>query len=195
MMDDHAPGTEATNRTDAVRRRKSRLLAGLTLGVFIALPFPSVREPALNTSAAFRVLDNECWTYRRSERLFSRLMNDAREKAGLPRLSLDPEASKVARRHTREMIDKNLLHHTPSSSLVRRVTRWAILGENVGVGGTVDSLHKAFMDSPPHRANVLYTKFRHVGVGVAMGNGRMWVTVILENRLDPGTRLRMPRCR
>jgi uncharacterized protein YkwD len=170
------------------------LLAGLALGVFLALPFPSVREPALDASAAFRVPDNECWTYRRSERLFGRLMNEARENAGLPRLSLDPEASKVARKHSREMVERNLLHHTPSSTLVRRVTRWEILGENVGVGSTVDSLHRAFMDSPPHRANVLYTKFRHVGVGVTRSNDRMWVTVILENRLDPGTRLRMPRC-
>jgi uncharacterized protein YkwD len=170
------------------------LLAAMALGVFLALPSPSVREPALDASAAFRVPDNECWTYRRSERLFGRLMNGARGNAGLPRLSLDPEASRVARKHSREMVEKNLLHHTPSPTLVRRVTRWEILGENVGVGGTVDSLHGAFMDSPPHRANVLFAKFRHVGVGVTRGNGRMWVTVILENRLDPGTRLRMPRC-
>jgi uncharacterized protein YkwD len=170
------------------------LLAWLALGVFLALPSPSVREPALDASAAFDVSDNECWTYRRSERLFGRLMNAARENAGLPRLSLDPEASKVARKHSREMVEKKLLHHTPSSRLVRRVTRWEILGENVGVGSTVDSLHRAFMDSAPHRANVLYSKFRHVGVGVTRSNDRMWVTVILENRLDPGTRLRMPQC-
>src|SRR5919106_255347 len=194
-MDDRAPGPRSVDRAARVPLGKPLLLAGLTLGVFLALPFPSAREPALKASASFSGADNECWKYRRSERRFSKLMNDAREKAGLPRLSLDPEASKVARKHSREMVEKNLLHHTPSSTLVHRVTRWEILGENVGVGGSVDSLHRAFMDSPPHRANVLYAKFRHVGVGVKTGNDRMWVTVILENRLDPGTRLRMPRCR
>ena len=193
-MDHRAPGARSTNRTAPVPLGKPLLLAGLALSAFLALPFPSVREPALHASAAFRAPDSECWTYRRSERQFGRLMNRARENAGLPRLSLDPEASKVARKHSREMVEKNLLHHTPSPTLVRRVTRWEILGENVGVGGTVDSLHGAFMDSPPHRANVLFAKFRHVGIGVTRGNGRMWVTVILENRLDPGTRLRMPRC-
>jgi uncharacterized protein YkwD len=193
-MDDRAPHARFTNWATWLPRGKPVLLAALALSVFLALPFPTVRGPALETRAAFRVPDNECWTYSRSERLFGRLMNDAREKAGLPRLSLDPEASKVARKHSREMLDRDLLHHTPTSTLVRRVTRWEILGENVGVGSTVDSLHRAFMDSPPHRANVLYAKFRHVGVGVTRTNDRMWVTVILENRLDPGTRLRMPRC-
>ena len=193
-MDDRALGARSTNRTAPVPLGKPMLLAGLALSAFLALPFSNVREPALQANAAFRAPDSECWTYRSSERQFGRLMNRARENAGLPRLSLDPEASKVARKHSREMVERDLLHHTPSSTLVRRVTRWEILGENVGVGSTVDSLHRAFMDSPPHRANVLYAKFRHVGVGVTRSDDRMWVTVILENRLDPGTRLRMPRC-
>jgi uncharacterized protein YkwD len=194
MMDDSRTGARSTNPMDIEPHRKSKVLAALVVAVFLGLPFPSVRGPALDTNAAFRVPESQCWTYRPSERLFSKLMNAAREKADLPKLSLDPEASRVARKHTTEMVERNLLHHTPSTSLVRRVTRWEILGENVGVGSTVDSLHRAFMDSPPHRANVLYSKFRHVGVGVRRGGGRMWVTVILENRLDPGTRLRMPRC-
>jgi uncharacterized protein YkwD len=194
MMDDPRTGVPSTKPVAPPTRAKSRVLAGLALAVFLGLPFPSVREPALDASAAFRVRENRCWTYRPSERMFGRLMNAARERAGLPRLSLDPEASKVARKHTTEMVEKDLLHHTPSSSLIRRVTRWEILGENVGVGGTVDSLHQAFMDSPPHRANILYSRFRHVGIGVKKRDGKMWVTVILENRLDPGTRLRMPRC-
>jgi hypothetical protein len=167
----------------------------LLLVLLLGLVVRTEGEPRLDESGAFRVRENRCWTYRPSERRFSRLMNAARERAGRNRLSLDPEASKVARKHSREMVDRNLLYHTPSSSLIRRVTRWQILGENVGVGGSVGSLHEAFMGSRPHRANILYAKFRHVGVGVRKSHdGRMWVTVVFENRLDPGTRLRMPRC-
>lgn len=121
-------------------------------------------------------------------------MNAARANAGRGRLSLDPEASKVARKHTFEMINKNLLHHTPNSTLMRRVTRWSTLGENVGVGGTVGSLHVAFMNSPAHRSNILYGAFRHVGVGTKRAHGRLWVTVIFEASTDPGTSLAMPRC-
>ena len=138
--------------------------------------------------------DNQCWDYKPSERGFARKMNSARVLGGLSKLHLDPELARAARKHTQEMWTRDELYHTPSDKLRRRVTNWTVIGENVGVGGTVDSLHQAFMDSPGHRDNILYTTFRHVGIGVAKKNGRMWVTVIFEGVADPGTSLRMPTC-
>jgi uncharacterized protein YkwD len=122
-------------------------------------------------------------------------MNKARRRSGHRKMQLDPELSKVARVHTRAMVRRNLLHHTPATKLRRRVIGWATLGENVGVGNTVRSLHGAFMNSPAHRRNILYSGFRHGGVGVVdKGGGRLWVTVVFEASRDPRTRLRMPRC-
>lgn len=138
--------------------------------------------------------DNQCWTYKPTEKGFARRINEARLRAGQRKLSIDPELSKVARVHTREMVTKDLLHHTTETDLRRWVRNWDSLGENVGVGGTVDSLHIAFMNSPAHRHNVLYPSFRHSGVGVIEANGRMWVTVLFEASIDPGTTLSMPRC-
>ena len=83
------------------------------------------------------------------------------------------------------MVKKNLLHHTPSDKLQERVTKWSTLGENVGFGGDVDSLHKAFMNSPAHKANILFFSFKHVGVGVVKKDGLMWVTVIFEAAVRP----------
>lgn len=137
--------------------------------------------------------DSKCWTYKTSERDFAKEMNAARTVAGVGKLSLDPELSKAARKHTREMIDLNSLHHTSSEALRNRVTNWSILGENVGVGSTVTTLHAAFMDSPAHRDNILHRSFKHLGIGVGTKD-RMWVTVIFEATSDPGTTLRMPRC-
>ncbi|CAN5583870.1 CAP domain-containing protein [soil metagenome] len=138
--------------------------------------------------------DNRCWRSKSPERAFAKKMNKARRRTGAGRMKLDPELSKVARVHTREMTKRNLLHHTSSSSLRRRVIGWATLGENVGVGNTVRSLHKAFMNSPGHRRNILYGSFRYSGVGVRSRGGRMWVTVVFEASRNPGTRLKMPRC-
>ncbi len=87
------------------------------------------------------------------------------------------------------MVRKNTLYHTPSKKLAWRVTNWTILGENVGVGNTVLSLHQAFMNSPAHLQNILYGSYRHVGVGTVTKNGRLWVTVVFEARRDPGSRL------
>ena len=138
--------------------------------------------------------NNACWDVRPKERGFARKLNAARANNGLGKLRLDPELSKAARVHTREMVVTEFLHHTADSALRNRVTNWNVLGENVGVGGTVDSLHIAFMNSPAHRDNILYGKFRHVGVGTRVKDGRLWVTVIFEAETNPGTTLRMPKC-
>ena len=155
-------------------------------------PAPWALLPGLGGRSS--VSSSSCWTYRPKERGFARAMNEERVAREMGRMRLDPELSRAARVHTREMIDADLLHHTSSTSLRRRVTNWTVLGENVGVGGTVGSLHAAFMASPAHKDNILYSPFKYVGIGTATGLGRLWVTVIFESRKDPGTRLRMPRC-
>ena len=138
--------------------------------------------------------DNQCWNFKSSERGFARKMNGARASRGLGKLKLDPELSKAAKVHTWEMVRKAELHHTTSDDLRRRVTNWVLLGENVGVGATVSSLHEAFMNSPAHRDNVMHTLYRHVGISAVKKDGRMWVTIIFEAMTDPGTPLNMPRC-
>ena len=128
-----------------------------------------------------------CYSNSRSEKRFANLINTARTSQ--PNLTLDPELSKVAKVHTGEMVRSNTLHHTSNDALRRRVTNWTTLGENVGVGGGVASLHEAFMNSTAHRANILRSEYRYVGVGVTNKDGRMWVTVIFEARSNPGSPL------
>ena len=152
------------------KRYLTALLASVLLALFI---------PTGTASAA-------CYSPNTAERGFARLINVAR---GSNDLRLDPELSKVAKVHTREMVRKKSLFHSTSTQLRNRITNWSSLGENVGVGSTVTSLHSAFMDSPAHRENIMYSTFRHVGVGVIKKDGRMWVTVIFEARSDPGSPL------
>ncbi len=63
----------------------------------------------------------------------------------------------------------------------------------MGRGGSVDSLHQAFMDSPDHRDVVLYRAFNYVGVGVVQNANGLWVTILFEAYDDPGTTLDMRR--
>ena len=167
-------------------RRIATLLSGAVL--LAALLLPAIPVGAQSTE------DNKCWNYKLSERAFARKMNASRTEAGLAKLSLDPELSKVARVHTNEMIRRGELYHTPSERLGRRVTNWVILGENVGVGRSVRSLYRQFMDSQVHRDNILNVGYKHVGVGVRVSGLRLWVTIVFEAILDPGTTLRMPEC-
>ena len=137
---------------------------------------------------------SNCWSYKAEEKGFLDKINASRKRGDKPALRIDKELSKVARKHTREMTTKDLLYHTPDNAMRRRVTNWQYIGENVGVGATVDSLHIAFMNSHAHKINIMKKSYKHVGIGTSRAYGQLWVTVIFEEETNPGTTLRMPSC-
>lgn len=164
-----------------------RTAFGLIAGLLMAT------VPASGVASASRS-SWACYEHKDSEKSFTRKMNNARDSHNTGKLYLDKQLSKVARRHARTMALDNDLFHSNMNQLGQRVTRWRTLGENVGMGGSVDSLHKAFMASPGHKANILYGSFKHVGVGTSEKNGTLFVTVVFEGAEDPGTTLNPPRC-
>jgi uncharacterized protein YkwD len=154
-----------------------RLATGLIAGfVFVSL------IPATTAGAA----SSSCHRMNATERNFVRKMNSER---GSARFRGDWDLNQVALKHTREMVARSKLYHTPENAFRYRVTNWSMLGENVGVGGSVDSLHKAFMGSSGHRSNITSGSFRRVGVAALRHNGRLWVTIVFQARSNPGTPL------
>lgn len=163
------------------------LVAALAIPATLPFTMPDLTPTAIGT-------DNPCYRFNTTERGFASKMNAERKAKGLGTMKLDPEVSKVAKVHTKDMARTNTLVHSSNSQLTKRVTNWVTLGENVGVGSALDSLHTAFMNSPAHRANILHSAFTNVGVGSKVVDGRLWVTVIFEAKSNPGTRLSMPSC-
>lgn len=104
--------------------------------------------------------------------------NAARAAAGLPALSVAADLIANATAHSQRMADLNSLHHNPD--LRTQITNWVSLGENVGYGGSVESIHNALMNSPSHRANILNSTFTQIGVGTQVSNGRIWVTQVFR---------------
>lgn len=112
---------------------------------------------------------------------FRLLTNRARVTRELPPLRVDRELRLAALRHSRRMAAQHRLYHT--RCLPCQTDRsWSVLGENVGVGGTVRSVQGAFMASKGHRANVLYRHYDSVGIGVVKDGDYLWVTVIFRGR-------------
>lgn len=74
------------------------------------------------------------------------------------------------------MRDAGKLFHNPDLGSV--TTGWSTLGENVGTGPGSTVVHAAFMASPGHRANVLDTRYTHVGVGVVVEGSKIWVAEV-----------------
>ncbi len=59
---------------------------------------------------------------------------------------------------------------------------WTKLGENVGRGGSIEAIHRAFMNSSGHRNNILDPAFTHLGVGVAKGSAGVFVVHVFTRR-------------
>ena len=136
--------------------------------------------------------EDGCWSWDWAELNFYDFINNERQERKLGRVQIDPELSKVAAHHSYNMMKEQDLYHTPEDRLRERVTEWQILGENVGTGGDAWSIHRAFMDSPPHRDIILHDAMNYVGIGVShQEDGRMWVTVLFEAYEDPGTTMDM----
>lgn len=135
-----------------------------------------------------------CYEYTDLDRKLFKKTNKSRANHGVRKLTLDPHISKVARKHTNEMIDQSALVHTAGSVLGNRVTRWVMLGENIGKGESLKSIQRAFMDSAGHRANVLDSSYKYVGVSAKKHGGKVWTTVVFEASNNPGTTLNMPDC-
>jgi uncharacterized protein YkwD len=105
-------------------------------------------------------------------------INNARAYHGLHTLKRGSHLMRHSRRHSRRMAADGLLFHTKDFSIF---ACWDDIAENVGMGSSIRSIHRAFMKSPVHRANILTKGMRYVGVGVARGDGYLWVTEVFRN--------------
>jgi hypothetical protein len=81
------------------------------------------------------------------------------------------------------MIAADEIYHSSSGELQSAAgSGWEKLGENVGRGGSVSSLHQAFLDSPGHKANIL-GDYNYVGIGTnTSDNGVLYVTVVFMKK-------------
>ena len=116
-----------------------------------------------------------------NEQQFVVLINQLRASKGLGAVSPDGELLAVARAWSAVMARTQTLAHNPS--FPNQVhSDWLMLGENVGVGPTVDELHRAFVASPAHYKNLVEPRFDAVGIGIVELNGTIWVTQNFKQR-------------
>jgi uncharacterized protein YkwD len=111
------------------------------------------------------------------------LHNKVRAQHGLPALRDDADLRHAAAGHSGDMVDRRYFEHTTpggrtmverivGAGYVRANAAW-MLGENLewGTGSlaTPRGAVRAWLDSAPHRANLLKRGYREVGIGVALG--------------------------
>jgi hypothetical protein len=105
------------------------------------------------------------------------MTNAARAEAGLTPLQWDDALAQAAAAHAGLVLqNQQLSHQFPGEAgLAQRAAQagahFQAIAENVAEGYSVESIQKEWMQSPPHRANILDPKLDAVGFAVVQKNG------------------------
>ena len=112
-------------------------------------------------------------------------VNILRNQHGLGGVTTHSVLTAKAEAWAQHMADTGCLCH---SNLPDGVTvGWSKLGENIGRGPDLTSIHNALIGSAPHYANMVDPAFHWIGVGIAYGNGQMYVAeVFMDGDAPPG---------
>lgn len=111
------------------------------------------------------------------------LLNAERQTRGLRALQRNARLGRAAVGHSRDMVRRSYFAHDSRSGATfvdrikragyKRGPRGSVLGENLAWGGGLESTARqivdAWMQSPPHRANILRARFQEIGIGIALG--------------------------
>ena len=111
------------------------------------------------------------------EKEFVDALNGVRASVGLPALAVEIHLVDIARAWSGRMAAENRLYHNPTLA-DQAPANWQRVGENVGYGASVDSIHRALVNSPGHYANIVNPHFNYLGIGVVRTESRVWVTQV-----------------
>lgn len=120
-------------------------------------------------------------------------VNRLRRAHGLSQLDLDEELLEVARAYSRRMAEERFFaHEDPEGRTVRQRVeragiRWRMVGENLaysnGYTNPVAASLRGWMDSEPHKRNLLDPAYTQTAIGVWISaNGTVYFTEIFLKR-------------
>ncbi len=113
------------------------------------------------------------------------LVNEIRAENGLSKLTLNTELSAVARLKSQDMKDKHYFSHTsptygsPFDMMKQFGISYRTAGENIAYGySTPEAVVDGWMNSPGHRANILNSSYKEIGVGY-VASGHYWTQMFI----------------
>ena len=109
------------------------------------------------------------------EREMVNLVQDLRSQYGAGALEVSIDMSEVARDWSIEL--PNGFHHNPSVGS-EIPGGWRMWGENIAYNSSVQAAFNALVNSSGHFRNMVNPDFTHIGVGVYVDGGRVYVTQV-----------------
>lgn len=118
------------------------------------------------------------------------ILNQKREQSGLQPLVWNEKLASIARKHSQSMAEFNFFGHrglddkmVSSRADDAGLGRWRAIGENLAYNrGYADPIGRAvelWLDSPPHRRNLLDKNWKETAVGIAVtADGEYYLTQV-----------------
>ena len=155
------------------------VFGAMMFAVVLSLLATAVPPEKARAATAVKTCGGESISLKAREKRVLALHNATRTSRGLKPLCAHPRLTRAARSHSRQMIEKDYFAHASyNGERVReRLERFgyhrSVYAENIAGGsgppGKPGSIFGRWMDSPPHRTNILDGRFRPVGVGAYTG--------------------------
>ena len=153
-------------------RRLGVVLVAAVVGLGVAACVPPPPPPPAAASAPTPALD-----------AVLQAMNHDRAANGLPALGWNAQLGNLAADWSNHMAQTGQMAHRDLSAVLASsaYAGFRTLGENLLQGSgpmSAAQMEATWMNSAPHRANILSSGFNVAGIGIAYGaNGSLWVTV------------------
>lgn len=147
----------------------------------IELPDGSAGEQGLSNGKAETTADIDA---SEQAKQVLNLVNQERAKQGLSALKLDAKLNHAAQKKAEDMRDKNYFDHqsptygSPFDLMRSEGISYSTAGENIAAGQqSAQAVMESWMNSSGHRANILNSKYKYLGVGFCTGGryGTYWV--------------------
>ena len=162
-------------RKPSLRGRALRAIAPLAAVSALAL---SSAAPASAATCAGANADPEGASLTVVKHATLCLLNQERAQHGLKKLRANGRLSLASQRHSNDMTRRKYFEHgnfvgrIKAARYLRGYGSWSV-GENIAWGSgdlaTPNEIVKAWMNSPPHRHNILAAQFKEIGIGVTRG--------------------------
>lgn len=146
---------------------------------------PQLRNPDLIYPGDKILIPSVSASVREYEKEVVRLVNVERAKYGLGALTENWELSRIARYKSQDMHDVGYFSHTsptygsPFTMIKNFGLTYRSAGENIAYGyRTPSDVVTGWMNSPGHRANILNSSFKQIGVGY-VADGNYWTQMFI----------------
>lgn len=173
----------------------SVIIVATIMAVFAVLGASLIQPRSAETAATVPTCTGGTISLSDAEKRSLDLHNQTRASKGLSKFCIHPSLQAAARAHSKEMIDRDYFSHNSfnGESMANRLKRYGYtpqpnrywtVGENIAYNTSTgvtsaNTAYNGWMNSTGHKANILNSKFKQIGIGAHYGNykgrnGTMW---------------------